>query len=81
MTATFTPRKTENMCSRTVSKCDPQIIDEKDAILNRCLFGNQKDMKHDSYPKRHTSTGHLSVSILIQQERKPRALAHLLKQS
>lgn len=61
------------MRSRTVSKCDPQIIDEKDAILHWYLFGNQKDMKDDSRPKGHTSTGHLSVSNLTHQERKPRA--------
>lgn len=73
MTATFTPRKTESMRSRAVNKCDPQIIDEKDAILHWCLSGNQKDMKDDSHPTAHTSTGHLSVSNLTQQERKPRA--------
>lgn len=61
------------MHSRAVNKCDPQIIDEKDAIFHWCLSGNQKDMKDDSRPKAHTSTGHLSVSNLTQLESKPRA--------
>ena len=67
LSAAFMPRKTEDTGSRAVSKCDPQIIDEKEAILNWCLFGSQENVKDDSCPKRHTSTGLVSISFRMRE--------------